>query len=405
MIDRWMMKDLASAMSVRRGVNLTGARQVGKSTLAKMLEMDNARHYTFDDKFIRQAAESDPYGFVRHAPGQSLVIDEAQKVPDVLDAIKIVLDEDNAPGQYLLTGSSNIRFARKVKESLAGRLRTIRLRSLSLGEMRGNGPGFLDAAFARSFEARYPGLDKRAVLRLAFQGGYPEPREFDVRDRRDWYRDYLSDVLTKDVSDITEIRKLSVLKEMARWLLVRSAQFFTLEELSARMQVAKETAETYLMALEALYLFDCVPAWTKSDYDLMLKRPKWFAADAGLVANVLEWDEESVYLDSQRNGRLVETWVYQQLAAVAEASGGYAISQYRDTKKREIDFLVERTDGAVLGIEVKAGIASADDFRHLKWFGANLARGPFTGIVLYSGDDVLRFGEGYFAVPLSALGG
>jgi len=170
------------------------------------------------------------------------------------------------------------------------------------------------------------------------------------------------------------------------------------------MQISKETAEAYLKTLEALYLFDCVPAWTKSDYDLMLKRPKWFAADTGLIANILEWNEESVYLDAQRNGHLVETWVYQQLASIVDASDGYTISQYRDTKKREIDFLIERTDGAVLGIEVKAGAASANDFHHLKWFGTNLARGPYTGIVLYSGKNVLRFGDGYYGVPLSALG-
>lgn len=404
MIKRWVMNDLESAMRVRRGVHLTGARQVGKSTLADMLDLPNAKRFTFDDKFIRVAAAGDPTGFVKHAPQQTMVIDEVQKVPDILDAIKIVLDHDNAAGQYLLTGSSNIRFAKMIRDSLAGRLRTIRLRPLSLGEIRGNEPSFLDVAFARIFRDEYPELDKRSVLHLAFQGGYPESREYDERDRRKWHQDYLTDILTKDVSDITEIRKLSVLKEMAAWLLVRSAQFFTMDELSSRTHISKETAETYLKTLEALYLFDCVPAWAKSDYDLMLKRPKWFATDAGMMANVLEWDEDSVYLDEQRNGHFVETWVYQQLASLADATGGYAISQYRDTKKREIDFLIERTDGSVLGVEVKAGTASADDFKHLKWFGENLASGNYTGIVLYSGSRVLRFGEGYYAVPLSALG-
>lgn len=404
MIERWMLKDVASAMTVRRGVNLTGARQVGKSTLTEMLNLPQAKRFTFDDKFVRAAAQSDPYGFVKHGEGQCLVIDEVQKVADVLDGIKMVLDHNNTPGQYLLTGSSNIRFANQVKDSLAGRLRTIRLRSLALGEILGNKPTFLDRAFARDFPSDCPDLDKRSVLHLAFQGGYPESREYDPTERRNWYRDYLTDILTKDVSDITEIRKLSVLKNMAMWLLVRSAQFFTMDELASRIQVAKETADNYLKALEALYLFDSVPAWSKSDYDLMLKRPKWFATDSGLMANVLDWDEESVYLDEQRNGHFVETWVYQQLSSIASASGGYAISQYRDTKKREIDFIVERSDGALLGIEVKAGAASLSDFKHLKWFAANLARGDFTGIVLYSGRDVLRFGEGFYAVPLSALG-
>lgn len=404
MINRWMIKDVASAMAVRRGVNLTGARQVGKSTLTEMLDLPHAKRFTFDDKFVRAAAQSDPYGFVKHPEGQCLVIDEVQKVSDVLDGIKMILDHDNSPGQYLLTGSSSIRFAHQVKDSLAGRLRTIRLRSLAYGEIMGSEPTFLDRAFSREFSASYPDLDKRSVLHVAFKGGYPESLEYDPVERRNWYHDYLTDILTKDVGDITEIRKLSVLKEMALWLLVRSAQFFTMDELATRVKIAKETADTYLKALEALYLFDSVPAWSKSDYDLMLKRPKWFATDAGLMANILDWEEESVYLDEQRNGHFVETWVYHQLASLAAASGGYAISQYRDTKKREIDFLVERPGGGLLGIEVKAGIASLSDFKHLKWFAANLAPAEFTGIVLYSGSNVLRFGEGFYAVPLSALG-
>lgn len=109
-------------------------------------------------------------------------------------------------------------------------------------------------------------------------------------------------------------------------------------------------------------------------------------------------------MDDGRSGKLVETWVYQQLAATAEAEGGYSITHYRDNRKREIDFMVEREDGATLGVEVKAGQASPDDFKHLKWFAANLARGPFTGVVLYSGDQTLRFGEGFHAVPMGALG-
>lgn len=128
MIKRWMMRDLESAMKVRRGVHLTGARQVGKSTLADMFVIPDAKRFTFDDRFIRMAAAGDPNGFVKHAQGQAMIIDEVQKVPDVLDAIKNVLDHDNAPGQYLLTGSSNIRFSKLIKDPLAGRLRTTLLR-------------------------------------------------------------------------------------------------------------------------------------------------------------------------------------------------------------------------------------------------------------------------------------
>ena len=403
MIKRWAENRLNELMMVRRGVNLTGARQVGKSTLAGFIQPQRVRRYTLDDKDIRRSAADDPSGFVRHAPGETLVIDEIQKVPDLLDSIKIILDGDNTPGQYLLTGSSNLRFAKAVKDSLAGRLGWVRLRTLSLGEINGTQPNFLTHAFDHSLSPCYPEITKRDAIRLAFQGGYPEPREFSLQDRRDWFRTYMSDLLTKDVRDVTEVRKIEVLKAAATWLLAHTSQFVAVDELAAKTSISKETAGSYLEALRALFLFDRVPSYAKSDYDMIGKRPKWVATDAALVANLLGWNEEDVYLDEARNGKLIETWVYHQLAANADASGEYEISHYRDNRKREIDFLIERSDGALLGVEVKAGSVAASDFKHLKWFAENVAKKPFTGIVIHSGKDVLPFGEGFYSVPFAAL--
>jgi hypothetical protein len=391
-------------LKIRRGVHLTGARQVGKSTLAGMIDLPAARRYTFDDSAVRGAARNDPHGFIRRADGETLVIDEVQKVPDILETVKMALDRDDSPGQFLLTGSSNLRFAKAVKDSLAGRLGRIRLRPLSLGEMNGAAPGFLATAFARGFKPGYPDFTGRDAIHAAFRGGYPEPLDFSPSDRNDWFAAYLDDLLEKDVTDVTEIRKRPVLRAVVPWLMAHTAQFFSVGELAAKAGVSNATVQNYMEALKALYLFDSVPPWTKSDYGLAGKRGKWIAADSASVAAVLGWNEEEVYLDGSRSGKLVGTWVYNQLAATAEAEGGYAVFHYRDGRKREIDFLVERRDGALLGVEVKAGRASAGDFGHLKWFAENLAKAPFTGIVLYAGSQTLRFGEGFYAVPLSALG-
>lgn len=133
------------------------------------------------------------------------------------------------------------------------------------------------------------------------------------------------------------------------------------------------------------------------------RRGKWMAADTALVAGVLGWNEEQVYMDPNRAGKLAETWVYQQLAAEADAADAFALSHYRDGRGREIDFMVERSDGALLGIEVKAGQVSSGDFRHLRWFAANTPGRPFAGVVLHSGSQTLRFGEGFWAVPFGIL--
>jgi len=404
MIKRWIESSVRESLAYRRGVNLTGARQVGKTTLTEMLDLSKARRFSLDDDLLRKAAKDDPRSFVAHASGETLVIDEIQKAVELLGAIKIVLDSDCSKGQYLLTGSANLRFAKAVSDSLAGRLGHIRLRSLSRGELRGCPPRFLATSFAREWASRHEELNKRDVIRLAFEGGYPEARELPKMPRRRWFLDYLEDILKKDIRDVTEIRKLEVLKEATVWLLAHTAQYFAVDELAEKCGVAKVTIDGYLSALEAMYLFDRVPAWHKTDYERVGKRAKWIASDPALVANILSWNEEDVYLDGTKNGKLVETWVYHELAAEADVTGSYEITQYRDRDKHEIDFIVENEELEMLGIEVKAGSVSSDDFKHLRWFSENLAKKRFTGIVLYSGQDVLRFGEGFYAVPLSALG-
>lgn len=404
MIQRWISNSVLEALRFRRGVNLTGARQVGKTTLCEMLNLPHARRFSLDNEMTRNAALSDPKSFVAHAVGETLLIDEIQKAGVLLNAIKEVVDRDSAKGQYLLTGSASLRFAKSVSDSLAGRLAHIRLRSLALGELTSSRPDFISASFAQQWKPPANRLDKRDVIRLAFQGGYPEAREIPDASRRGWYRDYLADLIKKDIREVTEIRKLNVLESAATELLAYTGQFFPVDELAQKCGVSKVTMDAYLATLEAMYVFDRVPAWHKSDYDRIGRRSKWYAADPGLVANLLHWREEDVYLDGRKNGKLVETWVYHELSAQASVSGEYEISQYRDREKREIDFVVENGRGETLGIEVKAGAVGPEDFRHLKWFGANMAKGRFVGIVLYAGDQVLSFGDNLHAIPLACLG-
>ena len=217
MFKRWQTEKVQHLLSCRRGVNLTGARQVGKSTLTEMLDLPNAKRWSLDDDDICKAAADDANGFVKHAPNETIIIDEIQKVPRLLNSIKMVVDRDNSKGQYLLTGSANLRFAKMVKDSLAGRLGVVRLRQLAFAEMNGCGPDFLDVAFKRGFEGRdFTGLGKRDVLRLAFAGGYPEARVLSAADRQDWFKTYLDDLLTKDIQDITEIRKVETLRKVGR---------------------------------------------------------------------------------------------------------------------------------------------------------------------------------------------
>ena len=202
-----------------------------------------------------------------------------------VNAIKVKVDHDNSRGQYLITGSSNLHFVKEVSDSLAGRLGRVRLRTMTLGELKGGAGDFLQRAFARDFPQTLDKFDKRAVIHCAFCGGYPEPLEFSVRSRKAWYREYLDDLLRKDIRDMTEIRKLDSLRKVAHWLLAYSSKFFEMKDMCAASGIGKETADTYLSALMALYVFDGVSPWSDSDYAKLGKRTKYYAADAGLTAS------------------------------------------------------------------------------------------------------------------------
>lgn len=402
---RWQETYLREMLQERRGVHLTGARQCGKTTLAEYIANNKIPHLTLDNEQYLQAAKNDPYSFItQQKRNGTLIIDEIQKAPELLNAIKIQIDHDNSPGQYLITGSSNLRFAKAVKDSLAGRLGRIRLRTFSLGEIVGGKGDFLKKAFNEDFQTDCISLDKRSLIHQAFCGGYPEPLNFSAKSRKAWYIEYMDDLLTKDIQDVTEIRKADSIKIVANWILAYSSKFFDLKSLCTAAQISKDTLNNYIAGLKSLYIIDEVHPWSDSDYSKIGKRSKYFATDSGLIANILGWNEETVFYDSETCGKLIETWVYQQLASLSDLDLGYEISQYRDSNKREIDFVIKNAEGNLLGIEVKAGSVSTDDFKHLKWFAKNLAKTKFIGIVLYSGKDVLSFGDKLYAVPLSHLG-
>jgi len=177
-------------------------------------------------------------------------------------------------------------------------------------------------------------------------------------------------------------------------------------KITSRLSIQRATVESYLNALEGLYLIERVPAWTKGDYARIGKQPKFFMSDSGLAASILGWRAQEVALDPDRSGKILETFAYCEIAAAAECGEDWRIHHYRDWENREIDLLLERErDGAMLAVEVKAtSSVKREDFRTLQWFKQTLARdSDFTGVVVYTGERLLAFGEGLWAVPFASL--
>lgn len=412
---RWQTKTILKTLTKRRVLILAGPRQCGKTTLVKQLSIPNIIYRTLDDTTLLNAALSDPRGFVQHN-NELMVIDEVQRAPALLQAIKQDVDENQLPGRFLLTGSANIQSLPSVTESLAGRVSHVRLRPLALGEIYGSAPNFLENAFKQNF---YPKVyektqggyqhfdDKDAYLSEAFRGGFPEARRFfEESDHRKWHTDYISSLIEHDLKDITNIKRKDSMRKLLEVLAAWSSKYMDIASICKSLSITRPTVESYINALETLYLVERVRPWHKTDYDRIGKQEKLFMTDTGMMAALLKWRFDKVRLDGDMNGKLIETFVFNQLSALLDISEDqYNLTHYRDREKREVDFVIENADGAVLGIEVKAGsVVDKKMFKHLIWFRENIVpKQDFVGIVMHTGEHVVPFGENLWAVPINCL--
>ncbi len=222
MYERLVEHRAREALSDTPVVLIVGPRRAGKTTLVQKMGEDGRSYVTLDDRTVLDAARSDPAGFVRGF--DRAIVDEVQRAPELLLAIKKTVDEDYRPGRFLLTGSANVLTLPKVADSLAGRMETIRMLPLARAEIEGRKPTFLDRLFDGALEARPDATVGEDLVRLVLLGGFPEAiRRGSERRRQDWARSYLTSVLTRDLKDIADIEKLTELpKFVASWRSIRA---------------------------------------------------------------------------------------------------------------------------------------------------------------------------------------
>jgi predicted AAA+ superfamily ATPase len=406
---RWQESSLEQALVTRRVVMLTGPRQCGKTTLARKFVSGRAAYRTLDDVAVRQAAESDPHLFIDlFSEGKTLIIDEIQKVPDLVPAIKKVVDQNNRPGQFLITGSANILNLPTVTESLAGRIGKVRLRPLSQGEIDGVKPTFIENAFAQNFKRPKNRYSRNDIIGMIFRGGFPEAIRLEGKARRNWHIDYVDALISHDLNDVMNIRQIDVMKDLVTVLAAWSSKFMDISAIGSVFSSDRRTLLNYISALRSFYIVDTVPAWHKTDYDRVGKQDKIFMADTGMMTALLGWKPADLGSDPDKPGKVFETFAYNEIVAQIDASEDvYYLYQYRDREKREIDFIIERGEKNILAIEVKSGITvKKTDFKHIEFFRDHLAqKKTVIGIVLYAGDEILPFGKNFWAIPFDCMWG
>lgn len=394
------------ALSDTRVVAIVGPRQSGKTTLARRIADDDGRAFvSLDDDQFRRFAREDPAGLVRSL--QSAVIDEIQRAPDLILTLKREVDERPDPGRYLITGSVDLFKGLISPDSLAGRVETVELLPFSQAEITGAAsPRFLDRAFAGDFPAiRETGPTTNLIERVV-SGGYPAAlaRPAPAR-RRSWLRAYARALAERDVSDIAPVDKRGEMVRLIDLAAVSAGQLLNRSGLGARLGVDGKTVDRWLVLLEHMFLLRRVGAWHSSRLKRLVRTPKLQFLDSGLLAALQRTDAADIARDRQKLGSLLESFVYGEIAkAIALSDDMTSVSHYRDKDGVEVDLVLERSPGAIVGIEVKAAATTHPrDFRGLRRLKAAAGDRFACGIVLHDGERILQTAPKLFAMPVRML--
>ena len=381
-----------------------GPRRAGKTTLVRAMGEDGRGYFTLDDQTVLAAARLDPAGFVRGL--DRATIDEVQRAPELLLAIKKLVDEDYRPGRFLLTGSANVFTLPRVADSLAGRMETLRLLPLAQAEILDREPSFLEGLFA----GKLPRPDRTAIgdelIGLVLAGGYPEAiSRASERRRQDWIRSYLMSVLTRDLRDIAEIEKLTELPKFVRLLAEHSGQLVNYSVFGGSIDVTHKTGQRYVGLLEQVFLVATLQPWYTNAIKRVIKTPKLHFLDSGILAASRGLSFSRVKADRSAFGPLLETFVFAEIMKLMACSDlRLAPFHFRDQDGHEVDIVLERDDGAIAGIEVKASATvTARDLSGLKRLAEAVKTRFAFGVVLYDGDTIVPFGERLAAAPISCL--
>jgi uncharacterized protein len=392
-----------------RVVAVVGPRQVGKSTLVRTLP---GRHYvTLDDLGALGAAMADPRGFVERLPLPA-TIDEVQRAPALLLAIKEVVDQEKRPGSFVLTGSSRIDTLRGIRETLAGRIALLRLRPMTHLELAGTPDAdpigrlfaFDDVkAAASSFARLGEGLAVRPQDLLA--GGFPEPAlRLDPRGQREWQHEYRKSVIERDVPAILRIEDVPAFARLFSICGASTAGLLNVSKAARDTGVSVDTANRWISVLETTFVVERRQPYFRNVRKRLVKSPKLYLSDSGLAASILETDDWRDAVERAHAGAILETWMHANLAALAERSEPETrLHFYRTHSQAEVDFVLIRGKRLV-GIDVKAASSVRPaDAKGIEDLAMQFPKECPFGIVLYRGRTVLPLAEHTVAVPLSTF--
>lgn len=410
LISRGVEGELRDILSVSRAGAILGPRQSGKSTLARQLQAAGVvpNYFSLDDEALRTAAREDPDGFAVSLP-RPAAIDEIQRAPGLMLAIKQIVDRDRVPGQFLLTGSVDLLTTKVIADALPGRVEYVHLWPLAQAEIAGIPFSVIDMLLGGA-APQIGGAPKgrAASVEAVLTGGYPDARTRTPIQRARYLRSYVQSILARDLPEIGGVRVDSAkLEQLLRLLAARTGALVNYAELGREIALDEKTVKAHTELLRQLFLVYRLRPFSTNLGARQVKTVKLLLSDSGMAAALMGIDLSRYSAPDQGvpAGMLYETFVLMELVKQATWSRApVELYFYRDTDKREVDLVIESDSGEVAGVEAKlAASIGAADIRGLRLLRDRLGERFRAGIVVYSGEHTLALGDRLWAVPVSGL--
>ncbi len=401
-LKRGIREDIEKYMKYFPVLLISGARQVGKSTLALHLGIEN--YMTLDDINMYQMAKNDPKGFVEHLE-KPVIIDEVQRLPELMITIKEYVDKDRINGEFVLTGSASLSGFKDISDSLAGRIGIVELYPLNLKEKYGKEENIIDIFIEDLDKYLLQHYDNSSIVQNIIEGGYPEILKIDdSKAQYLWFSSYIRTYIESDAKELANIRNMDKFMNMYRLCMLRSGNIFNQNELQKECGLDNKTFSSYFSVLEHTYQLQKLHSYFRNELKRVVKSPKIYAIDTGVLCHLLRISSKEEYEVSHYKGDILETFVYTELLkAITYAHRRAGLFYYRTSDKKEIDFILEYSN-SVIAIEVKASKSvSKSDFKHIYHLAKEIPDTFSKGIVLYSGETFLKIDTNMYAIPFGFL--
>lgn len=387
-------------------IMVCGQRQVGKSTMLMHLKENDRKYVSFDNLAIKRLAIEDPYLFIE-TYGLPILIDEFQKAPNILSALKDIVDTKSyngvdTNGLIWLTGSQKFNMMKNISESLAGRVSVFEMSGLSQREKNGYENELISFNVNDLKNRKFVYSDTLEIYKKIFEGGMPKPYVQNI-DREKYYSDYISTYIERDVRELSQVGKLNEFYNFVVFLAARTGQELKYDEIAKQIGVSAPTVKTWISILEASGIIFLLKPYSSSVSKRLVKTPKLYFMDTGLVAHLTRWPNAEVLMNGNMAGAILETYVVTEIVKSYLNSGKSLnnLFYYRDFDQKEIDLLYIDSN-SITPIEIKKNIdpyKPDKNFGLVNKFGLNVN----PGLVFCMVKEITPINRNCFLIPISIL--